>query len=161
MEWCGAFKRGQPIEAEFFFWPKSAKMSSKTAAHRKSTKSGIDIDEARRKREDNIIELRKNKRDENLLKKRQTFAAPNYAVEDSTKQLSSGQRVRVVGRTALIWPLGGGDAAQAEGERAIGQRPAAHAVYLAGFLCSSQACMRFTKLQSPSRHCFCSWTSSP
>jgi hypothetical protein len=68
---------------------------SKVAQHRKNTKTGIDIDEARRKREDNIIELRKSKRDENLQKKRQTFAAPNYATEDSTRApSSSGQRVR-------------------------------------------------------------------
>eukprot|EP00798_Chlamydomonas_sp_ICE-L_P019231 gene19231-25856_t len=40
-------------------------------------KTGIDADEARRKREDNVIEARKSKRDENLQKKRQTFAAPS------------------------------------------------------------------------------------
>ncbi len=66
---------------------------SKVPSHRKSTKTGIDLDEARRKREDNIIELRKNKRDENLQKKRQTFATPNYVVEDSTRG-TGGQRVR-------------------------------------------------------------------
>lgn len=32
--------------------------------------AGIDLDEARRKREDNIVQLRKDKRDENLQKKR-------------------------------------------------------------------------------------------
>lgn len=32
--------------------------------------TGIDLDEARRKREDNIVQLRKDKRDENLQKKR-------------------------------------------------------------------------------------------
>ena len=58
---------------------------------KKEFKKGIDAEEARRKREDNIIELRKNKRDENLQKKRQTFATPQYAVEDSTK--SGGHRV--------------------------------------------------------------------
>mmetsp|Transcript_588 Transcript_588/g.1321 ORF Transcript_588/g.1321 Transcript_588/m.1321 type:complete len:546 (-) Transcript_588:4676-6313(-) len=62
------------------------------AAHRRSQKAGIDIDEARRKREDNIIELRKNKRDENLQKKRQTFAAPQYAIEESNKQTSGGNQ---------------------------------------------------------------------
>jgi hypothetical protein len=65
---------------------------SKVSAHRKNTKAGIDIDEARRKREDNIIELRKSKRDENLQKKRSTFATPQYASEDSTKG-SAGQKV--------------------------------------------------------------------
>jgi hypothetical protein len=70
---------------------------SKVASHRKNTKAGIDIDEARRKREDNIIELRKNKRDENLLKKRSTFATPQqYAAEDSTKGTATGQRVREI-----------------------------------------------------------------
>ena len=66
---------------------------SKVGPNRKSTKAGIDIDEARRKREDNIIELRKNKRDENLQKKRQTFTTPQYAVEDSTKSGATGHRV--------------------------------------------------------------------
>jgi len=32
--------------------------------------AGIDLDEARRKREDNIVQMRKDKRDENLQKKR-------------------------------------------------------------------------------------------
>ena len=32
----------------------------------------IDLDEARRKREDNIVQLRKDKKDENLQKKRMT-----------------------------------------------------------------------------------------
>lgn len=58
-------------------------------ARKKEVKKGIDAEEARRKREENIIELRKNKRDENLLKKRQTFATPQYALEDSNKHTSS------------------------------------------------------------------------
>lgn len=75
---------------------------SKVAAHRKNTKSGIDIDEARRKREDNIIELRKNKRDENLQKKRQTFVTPQYASEDSTKGPGT-QRVRCKDLHLKVW----------------------------------------------------------
>jgi importin subunit alpha-1 len=67
------------------------------ATQRKSQfKKGIDADEARRKREDNIIELRKTKRDENLQKKRQTFTAPpsQFALEESNKQSGGGsQRV--------------------------------------------------------------------
>ncbi len=62
-------------------------------SRKKEVKKGIDAEEARRKREENIIELRKNKRDENLLKKRATFAPPQYAIEDSTKHTGS-QRVR-------------------------------------------------------------------
>lgn len=41
---------------------------------KKGFKKGIDPEDARRKREDNIVELRKNKRDENLQKKRMVFA---------------------------------------------------------------------------------------
>lgn len=62
---------------------------------KKDVKKGIDLEEARRKREENIIELRKTKRDENLQKKRSTFATPNYGIEDSNKA-TSGQRVRML-----------------------------------------------------------------
>lgn len=40
------------------------------ASRTRNIKKGIDLDEARRKREDNIVQLRKDKRDENLQKKR-------------------------------------------------------------------------------------------
>lgn len=55
---------------------------------RKGTfKKTIDVEDARRKREDNIVELRKSKRDENLQKKRMVFAAghDSSAMEDSTR----------------------------------------------------------------------------
>lgn len=51
---------------------------------KKEYKKGVDADDARRKREDNIIELRKNKRDENLQKKRMVNAGPSYAMEESS-----------------------------------------------------------------------------
>lgn len=70
-------------------------MNRDGANRRVGAKKGIDIEEARRKREDNVIELRKTKREENLLKKRQTFAAPQYALEDSNKG-GGGQRVGVL-----------------------------------------------------------------
>eukprot|EP00798_Chlamydomonas_sp_ICE-L_P008290 gene8290-1560_t len=56
-------------------------------------KSGIDADEARRKREDNIIELRKSKRDEGLQKKRQTHATPDSAIEESNKVPQAPQQL--------------------------------------------------------------------
>jgi hypothetical protein len=62
-------------------------------ARKNALKKGIDIEEARRKREDNVIEMRKTKREENLLKKRQTFASPQYALEDSNKHATGAQRV--------------------------------------------------------------------
>ncbi|MBA0584626.1 hypothetical protein Gorai_015429, partial [Gossypium raimondii] len=43
---------------------------SRTEVRKKSYKTGVDADEARRRREDNLVEIRKNKREDNLLKKR-------------------------------------------------------------------------------------------
>ena len=62
---------------------------------RKDYKKGVDADEARRKREDNIIALRQNKRDENLQKKRQTFTPQlPFGMEDSTKGSGRVRRKR-------------------------------------------------------------------
>lgn len=55
---------------------------------KKGFKKGIDADDARRKREDNIVELRKTRRDENLQKKRLVFSTPSSAataMEDSNR----------------------------------------------------------------------------
>jgi hypothetical protein len=79
----------------------------------KDIKKGLDLEEARRKREENIIELRKTKRDENLQKKRQTFAAPQYAIEDSNKAGSGGQRVSSDLELVLFWGLRSGPSAPA------------------------------------------------
>lgn len=60
---------------------------------RKGFKKGIDTEDARRKRETNIVELRKNKRDESLQKKRAVFAAPGAAgMEDSNRGTVAFQR---------------------------------------------------------------------
>ena len=61
--------------------------TSRADARKKGFKKGIDADDARRKREDNIVELRKTKRDENLQKKRMMFATghDSAAMEDSTR----------------------------------------------------------------------------
>ncbi|XP_021686766.2 importin subunit alpha-4 [Hevea brasiliensis] len=48
----------------------SLRPSSRTEARKKSYKSGVDGDEARRRREDNLVEIRKSKREDSLLKKR-------------------------------------------------------------------------------------------
>jgi hypothetical protein len=58
---------------------------------KKDFKKGVDADDARRKREDNIIELRKSKRDENLQKKRMVNVGPSYAQEDSTNRTAQIQ----------------------------------------------------------------------
>ena len=90
---------------------------SAVSSRRKGFKKGIDAEDARRKRETNIIELRKNKRDENLQKKRAVgLAGPGAtAMEESNRGGAAFQRkVRrkaVVTRAAfcfVVWviPLG-------------------------------------------------------
>lgn len=48
----------------------SLRPGTRTEARKKSYKVGVDADEARRRREDTMVEIRKNKREDNLLKKR-------------------------------------------------------------------------------------------
>ncbi|KAI3438906.1 hypothetical protein D9Q98_001320 [Chlorella vulgaris] len=48
--------------------------TAKATSSRRPVKKGIDLDDARRKREDNIVQLRKDRRDENLQKKRMVSA---------------------------------------------------------------------------------------
>lgn len=56
--------------------------------------AGIDLDEARRKREDNIVQLRKDKRDENLQKKRMTSSLiVQESVEEQKATSTVQQRV--------------------------------------------------------------------
>jgi len=66
---------------------------------------GIDLDEARRKREDNIVQLRKDKRDENLQKKR-TMASGSVAgsvAEPSSPDASGmGGRHRLANLPAMV-----------------------------------------------------------
>ncbi|KAJ0006896.1 hypothetical protein Pint_29922 [Pistacia integerrima] len=48
----------------------SLRPSTQTEVRKKGYKSGVDAGEARQRREDNLMEIRKNKREDNLLKKR-------------------------------------------------------------------------------------------
>mmetsp|Transcript_7864 Transcript_7864/g.20220 ORF Transcript_7864/g.20220 Transcript_7864/m.20220 type:complete len:309 (-) Transcript_7864:186-1112(-) len=59
----------------------------------KGFKKGIDQDEARRKREDNIIELRKNKRDENVMKKRTGVISDASAMAPTGSSATANQSV--------------------------------------------------------------------
>ena len=61
--------------------------TSRNERRRKDFKKGVDAEDARRKREDNIVQLRKDKRDENLQKKRAVFPSSGVggAIEDSTR----------------------------------------------------------------------------
>ncbi|KAG6437441.1 hypothetical protein SASPL_102358 [Salvia splendens] len=48
----------------------SLRPGSRAEVRKKGYKTGVDADEARRRREDNLVEIRKSKREDNLLKKR-------------------------------------------------------------------------------------------
>lgn len=60
----------------------SLRPSARTEVRRNRYKVAVDAEEGRRRREDNMVEIRKNKREESLLKKRreglqaQQFPAP-------------------------------------------------------------------------------------
>lgn len=63
--------------------------------------AGIDLDEARRKREDNIVQLRKDRRDESLQKKRMVTGAEidvSGAEMESTQNPSYGVQQKVSAR---------------------------------------------------------------
>lgn len=53
----------------------SLRPSARTEVRRNRYKVAVDADEGRRRREDNMVEIRKNKREENLLKKRQVLSS--------------------------------------------------------------------------------------
>ncbi|PWA99017.1 Armadillo [Artemisia annua] len=53
----------------------SLRPSARTEARRNRYKVAVDADDGRRRREDNMVEIRKNKREENLLKKRQVLTS--------------------------------------------------------------------------------------
>lgn len=76
--------------------------TSRNERRRKDFKKGVDAEDARRKREDNIVQLRKDKRDENLQKKRAVFPSSGVggAIEDSTR--AGGSAAQKVG--ALFVP---------------------------------------------------------
>eukprot|EP01018_Ginkgo_biloba_P028169 Gb_21890 [translate_table: standard] len=54
----------------------SLRPNARTEVRKKTYKLAVDADEARRKREDNMVEIRKNKREENLQKKRREGMQP-------------------------------------------------------------------------------------
>lgn len=85
-----------------------ARPSSRNERRKKDFKKGIDADDARRKREDNIVQLRKDKRDENLQKKRAVFPASGVggAIEESTR--GGGSAAQKVVHAVLfvnVWKL--------------------------------------------------------
>jgi len=69
---------------------------------KKDFKKGTDVEDARRKREDNIIELRKTKRDENLQKKRMVHGGPSYAMEESSARTNMALQNKVITLVVLV-----------------------------------------------------------
>lgn len=72
----------------------SLRPSARTEARKSSYKKAVDADEARRKREDNMVEIRKSKREESLLKKRRDgmqaqIEVPKIPVATVEKKLES------------------------------------------------------------------------
>ncbi|KAM1406163.1 hypothetical protein ACFXTH_000860 [Malus domestica] len=63
---------------------------TRTDVRKKSYKTGVDAEEARRRREDNLVEIRKNKREDSLLKKRRE------GLSQSQQQLLDGSQSTVV-----------------------------------------------------------------
>lgn len=75
----------------------SYKPSAKTEVRRNRYKVSVDADEGRRRREDNMVEIRKNKREENLQKKRREGFTPSMASQlgqDFSSSLPTEKRVR-------------------------------------------------------------------
>ncbi|KAL6278479.1 hypothetical protein ACE6H2_022080 [Prunus campanulata] len=64
--------------------------TTSTVVRKKSYKTGVDMDQARRRREDNLVGIRKNKREDSLLKKRREGLPP------SQQQLLDGTQTAVV-----------------------------------------------------------------
>jgi HEAT repeat protein len=71
---------------------------------RKGFMRTLDPDVSRSKREDNIVELRKSKRDENLQKKRMVFAAghDSSAMEDSTRNGGAAMQQKLESLPAMV-----------------------------------------------------------
>lgn len=68
----------------------SLRPNSRTEVRKKSYKVGVDADEARRRREDNLVEIRKNKREDSLLKKRRDgFLLQSQQQSDAAQSLAA------------------------------------------------------------------------
>ena len=74
---------------------------------KKSYKIGVDADEARRRREDNLVEIRKSKREDNLLKKRREGmllqSQPQPIINDASQNIEKKVKVSVFDCPPEIW----------------------------------------------------------
>ena len=74
----------------------SLRPGARTEVRRNRYKVAVDADEGRRRREDNMVEIRKSKREESLLKKRreglqanQQFPVPSQSVSGLEKKVGA------------------------------------------------------------------------
>jgi importin subunit alpha-6/7 len=80
----------------------SLRPSERTDARKSNYKVAVDAAEARRRREDQMVEIRRKTRDESLQKKRREgFAAASQLTHSSALQ----QKVCALPRRALIWSV--------------------------------------------------------
>ncbi|KAK8954026.1 hypothetical protein KSP39_PZI002665 [Platanthera zijinensis] len=72
----------------------SLRPSTRTEARKKGYKTGVDVEDARRRREDNLVEIRKNKREDNLLKKRKEgLLQPGQQINDSAALIGLDKKI--------------------------------------------------------------------
>ncbi|KAK4492615.1 hypothetical protein RD792_003433 [Penstemon davidsonii] len=86
----------------------SLRPSAKTEARRNRYKVAVDADEGRRRREDNMVEIRKNKREESLLKKRREgLQAQQFQPTSNVPQLDKKLET-LPAMVASLWSNDGG-----------------------------------------------------
>uniref|UniRef100_A0A7N0U9J2 Importin subunit alpha n=1 Tax=Kalanchoe fedtschenkoi TaxID=63787 RepID=A0A7N0U9J2_KALFE len=74
----------------------SQRPNSRADGRKKSYKVGVDADEARRRREDNLVEIRKNKREDNLQKKRREGLSQSQLVLQSVAQADIAKKMESI-----------------------------------------------------------------
>ncbi|XP_075484846.1 uncharacterized protein LOC142524677 [Primulina tabacum] len=83
----------------------SLRPGSRADVRKKNYKIGVDVEEVRRRREDNLVEIRKSKREDNLLKKRRE-GLPNGSLPQQLFPLDPSQSPAAIEKKGFIrWNL--------------------------------------------------------
>ncbi|KAL8508858.1 hypothetical protein ACS0TY_016170 [Phlomoides rotata] len=82
----------------------SLRLSSRAEVRKKGYKIGVDANEAQRRMEDNLFEIRKNKREDNLLNKKQREGLPNgsFTQQPQLFPLDSSQTPTAIEKKVLM-----------------------------------------------------------
>ncbi|KAJ7973252.1 Importin subunit alpha [Quillaja saponaria] len=92
----------------------SLRPNTRTEVRKKGYKTGVDADEARRRREDNLVEIRKNKREDSLLKKRREGLLQSPQLLDASQNVAAMEQ-RLKSIPLMVQGVGSDDpAAQLE-----------------------------------------------